>query len=117
VSIGELPASQVHNPKSALVAIKAAVGTPRVATDVVASEPARAAVLDRADAATLAFSYRYRAQRNVQSDLVALHGDRLALIEVNVAPALQPLARRVMRKIVADWRWTSRAKGSGGSSL
>lgn len=112
MTIGTQPVSQVHNPASAAVAIKRTVGTPKGAARVTLTEPIAKAQLGGADAATSQFTYTFRGTDDVQSDLVALHGSKLVVIEVNSGPSLEPSAHRVFSELVKTWRWRGPTNGA-----
>jgi hypothetical protein len=90
--------------KTLKAALRKTVGRPRGATHI-AVKPTHHATLGGERALTIRITYRFRGHRNVQDDLVALHGNSIAFIETNSPPKRLRTARRAFHAAVAAWRW------------
>jgi hypothetical protein len=81
------------------------VGTPRGALDVALSAPARTVQLDGVEAAEESYTYSYGGRQNVQSDVLALRGERLVLVELDGEPSAARSAQAGFAALMSSWRW------------
>lgn len=91
--------------QSALTAIETIVATPDNAVGVIRSRPIKAARLGGAEAATTQFTYTLGGATYIQSNLVAVNGDTLIFIEVDVEPLRAADGERVLSTVTQSWRW------------
>jgi hypothetical protein len=81
------------------------VGTPRAALDVALSAPPRTVQLGGAQAAEESYAYTYEGRQNVQSDVLAVHGGRLVLVELDGEPNAAHAAQAGFEALMRSWRW------------
>lgn len=86
---------------------------PSGAQDGSASAPNRGS-LGGQPAAGISYTYTYEGVRNVQTDLIAVNGQAVATVELDVAPALARQGSSAMNSVIADWRWRGLSIAPGG---
>jgi hypothetical protein len=106
LSITRLPAADLPtSPANARDGIRAIVGTPTGAADVVLAHAVADARLGGRPAATEGYTYRFRGRLRVQSNLAALYRGKLVLIEVDSEPATEATGARTLQAVTSHWRW------------
>jgi hypothetical protein len=81
------------------------VGTPRTALDLALSAPPRTVQLGGEEAAEESYAYTYKGHQNVQSDVLAVHDDRLVLVELDGEPNAARTAQAGFEALMRSWRW------------
>ncbi|HEX4009336.1 MAG TPA: hypothetical protein VHX62_04985 [Solirubrobacteraceae bacterium] len=81
------------------------VGFPKGYKQLGRISPDSASTLDGAPAATLAISYIYHGQGNVQIDTVARHGKEVYFMETDSNAAKAKLADGALGQLMAGWQW------------
>jgi hypothetical protein len=81
------------------------VGTPRAALDLARSAPPRTVQLGGEEAAEESYAYTFRGHQNVQSDVLAIHDDRLVLVELAGEPNAARAAQAGFEALMRSWRW------------
>jgi len=82
------------------------VGQPANAEGVQVGEHPSATRLAGAPAGEEAFFYSYKGHSNLQVDVVAEHGGRLFLVELDGEPRLQATSRSALAQILGGWRFS-----------
>jgi hypothetical protein len=83
----------------------AIVGVPRVARHVRRTQAPHAIRLDGAPAVRFAFAYRYHGRHLTQHDVVARHGKRVALIELDADRSRGRAGGAAFHRLLRSWRW------------
>jgi hypothetical protein len=85
--------------------LPASVGTPRGALAVTLGARPRTVVLGGAEAAEESYAYTYEGRQNVQSDVLAVRGGRLVLVELDGEPSAARAAQAGFEALMSSWRW------------
>ena len=81
------------------------IGTPGRASSVVrVAAPAPRHLAGR-PAGEEAFTYRYRGRKMMQVDVLAEHGGRLFVVELDAEPALASQSQAALQTIFTSWHW------------
>jgi hypothetical protein len=91
--------------QSMLTLLPHAVGTPARAEHVARVAAPHAVLLDGAQAAEEAYTYRYAGRENVQVDVLSRHQGRLFLVELDAEPSLAQASRSALAAVTGGWRW------------
>jgi hypothetical protein len=109
ITIDDVPASFFTRGSSrapdSLTVLRMSAGTPRGAKGVARVAAPRRTTLGGAEAAEEAFTYSYRGRGNVQVDVVAQHGGRSLLIELDAEPGLAKPSQQALELLASGWRW------------
>jgi hypothetical protein len=105
LTVSRLPRSKAPSANSARAALYKVVGIPRGASRIKNTQPVRDTALGGAQAVTIQYAYTFRGARNVQTDLVALHRDSIAMVEINAPPPRATVARHALAAVISAWRW------------
>jgi len=90
---------------SAPALLPAVIGTPGRAVSVKrVAAPAPRRLAGR-PAAEEAFTYAYRGRKLMQVDVLAKHGGRLFVVELDAEPALATRSEAALQAIFGSWRW------------
>lgn len=82
------------------------VGQPARAEGVQVGQRATPVVLAGAPAAEEAFFYGYKSRENLQVDVIAKHGGRLFMVELDAEPRLQAASKSALSQILGGWRFS-----------
>ena len=111
ITITEAPASLLVGPHAAhpagtapLQLLPGAVSVPTGAT-AVARTSEHAAVLGGVEAGEETYVYIYENHANVQDDLLAVHGHKSVLVELDAEPTLAPEGQAGLALITGHWAW------------
>ncbi len=115
-------ASLDHDPdavsQTPIEILPSSVAEPSGAASVVNSDPIHASRLDGVAAAAAGYSYTFQGVEDVQSDVLARHGQELEGIVMDTEPALSAQGQAALATILAHWSWTasgSSPRSSGGA--
>ncbi len=91
---------------SAAALLPFTVGQPASAEGVQVGQHATPTTLDGAQAGEEAFFYGYKGRANLQVDVLAKHGGRLFLVELDAEPRLQATSKSALSQILGGWRFS-----------
>jgi hypothetical protein len=81
------------------------VGTPKAARGVSLGARPRPVALDGVEAGEESYLYSYEGRQNMQVDVIASHGGRVLLIELDAEPRLASSSQAALTQILANWHW------------
>ena len=81
------------------------IGTPAVASSVVRVAAPAPRHLASEPAGEEAFTYTYKGRKMMQVDLLAKHGGRLFVVELDAEPALASQSKAALQTIFGSWHW------------
>jgi len=92
-----------HVPAASL--LRLLVGTPRVATGVTRPVAPRPTQLAGVEAAEEAYAYHYEGRQILQVDVVAAHGGRMVMLELDTEPSLAGNSQTALTQLAGNWHW------------
>ena len=106
ITIDAFPSVPARASETPIALLRHTVGTPRGAVGIASAGAPRAVRVAGAAAAEKALTYTYERFSNVQVDVIARHGRRTYLIELDAEPSLGAESRSALELLFSSWRWS-----------